>query len=186
MSRSHSSRLPRNPSSAAVLKLSRAVISRRFPLFVSLTFRQWRRETKMCDASGYSLAQFAANKRSSSVRFFRHEKEWGHTVDAPPAPTARRVPTETGFKLRAGSELTTIERLPVCNLGDHFWSEWGERQSALAAADSVQTKIPRHGPMIRRVRAGDGRPRRRQALRKHVVKGCIWKTMSPRVGYSLR
>jgi hypothetical protein len=47
-----------------------------------------------------------------------------------PAPTARRVPTETGFKLRVGSELTTIERLPVCNLGDHFWSEWGERQSA--------------------------------------------------------
>jgi hypothetical protein len=47
-----------------------------------------------------------------------------------PAPTARRVPTETGFKLRVGSELTTIERLPVCNLGDHFWSEWGEHQSA--------------------------------------------------------
>ena len=38
---------------------------------------------------------------------------------------ARRVPTETGFKLRVGSELTTIERLPVCYLGDHFWSELG-------------------------------------------------------------
>jgi hypothetical protein len=39
MRRSHSSRLPRKPISQAVLKLSRAVISRRFPLFVSLTFR---------------------------------------------------------------------------------------------------------------------------------------------------
>jgi DNA-binding NarL/FixJ family response regulator len=39
MRRSHSSRLPRKPSSQAVLKLSRAIISRRFPLFVSLTFR---------------------------------------------------------------------------------------------------------------------------------------------------
>ena len=36
MRRSHSSRLPRKPSSQAVSKLSRAVISRRFPLFVSL------------------------------------------------------------------------------------------------------------------------------------------------------
>jgi hypothetical protein len=33
-----------------------------------------------------------------------------------PAPTARRVPTETGFKLRVGSELTTIKRLRVCKL----------------------------------------------------------------------
>ena len=39
MRRSHSSRLPRKPSSQAVLKLSRAVISRRSPLLVSLTFR---------------------------------------------------------------------------------------------------------------------------------------------------
>jgi len=39
MSRSHSSKPPRKPSSQAVLKLRRAVISRRFPLFVSLTFR---------------------------------------------------------------------------------------------------------------------------------------------------
>ena len=37
--RSHSSRFPRKPSSQAVLKLSRAVISRGFPFFVSLTFR---------------------------------------------------------------------------------------------------------------------------------------------------
>jgi Histidine kinase-, DNA gyrase B-, and HSP90-like ATPase len=35
MRRSHSSRVPRKPSSQAVLKLSRAIISRRFPLFVS-------------------------------------------------------------------------------------------------------------------------------------------------------
>jgi hypothetical protein len=42
-----------------------------------------------------------------------------------PAPTARRAPIETGFKLRVGSELTTIERLPVCNLCDHVWSECG-------------------------------------------------------------
>jgi hypothetical protein len=39
MRRSHSSRLPRKRSSQAVLKLSRAIISRRFPLFVSLTLR---------------------------------------------------------------------------------------------------------------------------------------------------
>jgi hypothetical protein len=37
--RSHSSRLPRKPSSQAVLNLSRAVISWRFPLVVSWTFR---------------------------------------------------------------------------------------------------------------------------------------------------
>jgi hypothetical protein len=37
--RSHSSKLPRKPSSQAVLKLSRAFISRRFPPFLSLTFR---------------------------------------------------------------------------------------------------------------------------------------------------
>src|SRR5262249_62056963 len=30
--------------------------------------------------------------------------------------TTRRIPTETGFKLRVSRELTTIERLPVCNL----------------------------------------------------------------------
>jgi len=35
MRRSHSPRLPRKPSSQAVLKLSRAFISRRFPLLVS-------------------------------------------------------------------------------------------------------------------------------------------------------
>ena len=81
-----------------------------------------------------------------------------------PAPTARRVPTETSFKLRVGSELTTIKRLPVCNLGDHVWSECGGAPPPLAAADSVQTKIPRHRPMIRRVRVSDGRLRRRQAL----------------------
>ena len=39
MRRSHSSKLPRKPSSQAVLKLKRALISRRFPPFVSLTFR---------------------------------------------------------------------------------------------------------------------------------------------------
>ena len=103
-----------------------------------------------------------------------------------PAPIARRVPTETGFKVRVGSKLTTIERLRVCNLGDHFWSEWGSASPPVAAADSVQTKIPRHGPMIRRVRVSDGRLRRRQALRKHVVKRGIRKTMSPRVGHAFR
>jgi hypothetical protein len=103
-----------------------------------------------------------------------------------PAPIARRVPTETGFKVRVGSKLTTIERLRVCNLGGHFWSEWGSASPPVAAADSVQTKIQRHGPMIRHVRVSDGRPRRRQAFRKHVVKGCIWETVSPTVGYSFR
>jgi hypothetical protein len=39
MRRSHSSRFPRKPSSQAILKLNRAIISRRFPLFVSLTLR---------------------------------------------------------------------------------------------------------------------------------------------------
>ena len=39
MRRSHSSKLPRKPSSHAVLKLTRAFISRRFPPFVSATFR---------------------------------------------------------------------------------------------------------------------------------------------------
>jgi site-specific recombinase XerD len=39
MRRSHSSKLPRKPSSQAVLKLNRAFISPRFPLFVSFTFR---------------------------------------------------------------------------------------------------------------------------------------------------
>ncbi len=39
INRSHSSKLPRKPSSQAVLKLSRAFISRRFPPFVSLAFR---------------------------------------------------------------------------------------------------------------------------------------------------
>jgi hypothetical protein len=37
------------------------------------------------------------------------------------APTARRIPTETGFRLRVGPELTTIERLPVCNLLPSSW-----------------------------------------------------------------
>ena len=50
------------------------------------------------------------------VRFFPGMKKSGDTPLMLPAPTARRVPTETGFKLRVGSELTTIERLPVCNL----------------------------------------------------------------------
>jgi hypothetical protein len=50
-------------------------------------------------------------------------KKSGDTPLMLPAPTARRVPTETGLKLRVGSELTTIKRLPVCNLGDHVWSE---------------------------------------------------------------
>jgi hypothetical protein len=39
----------------------------------------------------------------------------------PHAPRARRIPTETGFKLRGGPELTTIERLPVCNLLPSSW-----------------------------------------------------------------
>ena len=55
-------------------------------------------------------------------------KKSGDTPLTLPAPTARRVPTETGFKLRVSSELPTIERLPVCYLGDHFRSEWWERQ----------------------------------------------------------
>lgn len=38
-SNSDSSTLPRKPTSQAVLKLSRAIISQRFPLFVSVTFR---------------------------------------------------------------------------------------------------------------------------------------------------
>jgi len=52
INRSHSSKLPRKPNSQAVLKLSRAFIPRRFPPLVSLAFRYWRREMKMCDASG--------------------------------------------------------------------------------------------------------------------------------------
>jgi len=39
ISLSHSSRSPTKPSSEAVLKLMRAAISRRLPLFVSFTFR---------------------------------------------------------------------------------------------------------------------------------------------------
>jgi hypothetical protein len=107
------------------------------------------------------LTDFSGMKKSGDTPLMLH------------APTARRVPTETGFKLRMGSELPTIERLPVCYLGDHFWSEWGERQSALAAADSVQTEIARHEPMIRCARVSDGRLRRRQALREYEVKGGI-------------
>jgi hypothetical protein len=144
-----------------------------------------RNQRVKCADRKWARCRIRAESRGSRVRFcpifFRHEKRVGDTPLMLPAPTARRVPTETGFKLRVGSELTTIERLPVCNLGDHFWSEWGSASPSLAAADSVQTKIPRHGPMIRRVRLSDGRLRRRQALRKYVVKGGIRKTMSARV-----
>ena len=37
--------------------------------------------------------------------------------------------------------------------------------------------------MIRRVRVSDGRPRRRQALRKHVIKGGVREAVSPWMGY---
>jgi hypothetical protein len=80
-----------------------------------------------------------ASGQVTQVAFFRMKKS-GDTPLMLPPPTARHVPTETGFKLREGSELTTIERLPVCNLGDHFCSDWDKRQSASAAADSVRGK----------------------------------------------
>jgi hypothetical protein len=114
-------------------------------------------------------------------------KKSGDTPLMLPAPIARRVPTETGFKLRVGSELTTIERLLVCNLGDHAWSECGGAPvRPLAAADSVQTKIPRHGPMIRCIRLSDDRPQGRQAPRKDEVKGGVRESVSTWVGHSLR
>jgi hypothetical protein len=84
-----------------------------------------------CTRSGGKLARRFTERRATPSRpIFSGMKKSGHTPLMLPAPTARRVPTETGFKLRVGSELTTIERLPVCNLGDHFCSEWGKRQSA--------------------------------------------------------
>jgi hypothetical protein len=45
-------RLPRKPSSQALLKLRRALISLRFPLFVSLAVRLWRREIRCVMPAG--------------------------------------------------------------------------------------------------------------------------------------
>ena len=72
INRSHSFKLPRKPSSQAVLKLSRAFISRRFPPLVSLAFRYWRREMKMCDASGSCSPRMANGNGRSLTRYNRN------------------------------------------------------------------------------------------------------------------
>ena len=65
-------------------------------------------------------------------------------------------------------------------------SQISGRFSRAVVKDLVQTEIARHGPMIRCVRVSDGRPRRRQALRKYEVKGGVRKAVSPWVSYSFR
>ena len=67
INRSHSPKLPRKPNSQAVSKLNRAFISWRFPPFVSLAFRYWRREMKMCEASGSCSASIPPSSNSTSL-----------------------------------------------------------------------------------------------------------------------
>jgi hypothetical protein len=50
----------------------------------------------------------------------------------------------------------------------------------------MQTKIPRHWPMIRCTRASDDRLRSRKAFREYEIKGGVREAVSPWVCYSLR
>jgi hypothetical protein len=71
-------------------------------------------------------------------------------------------------------------------MGYSVYQNQREPGKAKSCASLGQTEIPRHRPMIRCVRASDGRLRRRYAPREYEIKGRIRKAVSSWVGYSLR